>query len=215
MAVENHFRFLVLLPQKDGSGLGAVNRYYGLTFDGELVCRGIELRRRDSPPYVKRVQREAIEALLSCASGEEVSTHGVEKAQAVIEDACLQLRDGGVPEEELLISTALRRDPRDYKAKAPHVAAAEALEIAGKRMEAGSLVDYVYVDAGYGNPFRRVRPAGYGGGVDLEKYLDLVRGAGRSVLMPFEASEAGGGGGLRSMKLSAWMPGRAGGPRAG
>ncbi len=74
-------------------------------------------------------------------------------------------------------------------------------------------MDYVYVDASHGNPFRRVRPAGYGGGVDLEKYVDLVREAGRSVLMPFEAR--GGGEGLRRMKLSAWMPGRAGGPRAG
>ena len=215
MAVENHFRFLILLPQKGGSGLGAVNRYYGVTIDGELVCRGIELRRRDTPLFVKRVQRETLEALLSCATGKEVRTRGVEKAQAVITDACLRLRDGGVPEDELRISTALRRDPRDYKAKTPHVAAAEALEIAGKSMAVGSLVDYVYVDAGHGNPFRRVRPADYGGGVDLEKYVSLVREAGRSVLMPFEAPVAGGVGGLRSMRLSAWMPGRAGGPRAG
>jgi hypothetical protein len=82
-------------------------------------------------------------------------------------------------------------------------------------MEAGSLVDYVYVDAGHGNPFRRVRPAVYGGGVDVEKYVGLVREAGRSVLMPFDAPENEGGTGPRSMKLSAWMPGRTGGPKAG
>ena len=76
-------------------------------------------------------------------------------------------------------------------------------------------MDYVYVDAGHGNPFRRVRPAGYRGGVDLEKYVGLVREAGRSVLMSFGAPVSGGGWGLRSIKLSAWMPGRAGGPRAG
>jgi DNA polymerase elongation subunit (family B) len=215
MALENHFRFLVLLPQKDDSGLGAVNRYYGVTFDGELVCRGIELRRRDSPSYVKRTQREAIEALLSCGSSGEVHALGLERAQAVIEDACRRLRGGEVSEEELRISTALRRDTRDYRAKAPHVAAAEALEIAGEQMEVGGLVDYVYVDAGNGNPFRRVRPAVYRGGVDVEKYVGLVRAAGRSVLIPFDAPEYEGGRGSRSMKLSAWMPGRTGGPRAG
>jgi len=215
MALENHFRFLVLLPQKDDSGLGAVNRYYGVTFDGELVCRGIELRRRDSPPYVKRVQKKAIETLLSHGSPGEVSTLGVEGAQTVIAEACRLLREGSVPEEELRISTALRRSTRDYKARAPHVAAAEALEIAGNRMEAGSLVDYVYVDAEHDNPFRRVRPAAYGGSVDLEKYVDLVKSSGRSVLIPFEAREAGRGKGPRSMKLSAWMPRRARGPRDG
>jgi DNA polymerase elongation subunit (family B) len=215
MALENHFRLLVLLPQKDGSGLGAVNRYYGVTFDGELVCRGIELRRRDSPPYVKRVQREAIEALLSCDSPGEMLTWGLERAQAAIEDACRRLKEGEVPEEELRISTALRRDTKDYRAKAPHVAAAEAMEIAGNQMGAGSLVDYVYVDAGNDNPFRRVRPAVYGGGVDVDKYVSLVREAGRSVLLPFEAPETGGGGRPQSMKLSAWMPRWAGGPRTG
>jgi DNA polymerase elongation subunit (family B) len=215
MALENHFKFLVLLPQKDDPGLGAVNRYYGITSDGEIVCRGIELRRRDSPPYVKRTQREAIEALLSYGSPGEVHAQGVERARAVIEGACRRLREGGVSEEELRISTALRRDTRDYRVKAPHVAAAEALEIAGKQMEAGRLVDYVYVDAGHGNPFRRVRPAVYRGGVDVEKYVDLVREAGRSVLIPFEVCEAGGGRRPRSMKLSTWMPGRTGGPRTG
>ena len=48
-----------------------------------------------------------------------------------------------------------------------------------------------------------------------ELVIANMREVGRSVLMPFEAPVAGGRGGLRSMKLSAWMPGRAGGPEAG
>ena len=52
-------------------------------------------------------------------------------------------------------------------------------------MVKGSLIDYVYVDAGHANPFRRVRPAGRGSGYDAEKYVQLVREAGRSILMPF------------------------------
>jgi DNA polymerase-2 len=186
MAVENHFRFLVLLPQKGEPGIGAVNRYYGRTVDGGYVCRGIELRRRDASPYVARVQREAIEALLGPGSLKEVLTVGLSRAIGVVEEACRRLRRREVPQEELRASTALRREPGDYKAKLPHVAAAEALGMAGARVEAGSLVDYVYVDAGHRNPFRRVRPAGYRGGVDVDKYVELVREAGRSVLMPFD-----------------------------
>ncbi len=185
MAVENHFRFLVLLPQKGDPGVGAVNRYYGATVDGGYVCRGIELRRRDTPPYVARVQREAIEALLSCGSLEEVRTEGVRRALAVIDEACRRLRRGEVPPEELRVSTVLRRSLREYKARLPHVAAAEALDMAGESVEAGTLIDYVYVDAGHHNPLRRVRPAGCGRGVDVEKYVELVREAGRSILMPF------------------------------
>ncbi|UCD43773.1 MAG: hypothetical protein JSV27_06350 [Candidatus Bathyarchaeota archaeon] len=187
MAVENHFRFLVLLPQKGEREFGAINRYYGVTFDGDVVCRGIELRRRDTAPYVARTQMEAIRALLGCSDAGEVRALGVRRALRVIDDACLRLRRGDVPAEELRVSTALRREPREYKARLPHVAAAEALGMTGRRMEAGTLVDYVYVDAGHSNPFRRVRPASYGDEVDAEKYCQLVREAGRSILMPFEA----------------------------
>jgi DNA polymerase elongation subunit (family B) len=186
MAIENHFRFLVLLPQKGQLDIGAINRYYGITFEGELVCRGIELRRRDTAPYVAQVQRQAIEALLGCASATEVHSEGVRRALQVINDACLHLRRGEVLKKALKVSTALRREPRRYKARLPHVTAAEALGMTGKRMEAGTLVDYVYVNAGHSNPFRRVRPAAHGDEVDTEKYCQLVREAGRSVLMPFQ-----------------------------
>ncbi|MCW3978358.1 MAG: hypothetical protein NWF12_01295, partial [Candidatus Bathyarchaeota archaeon] len=192
MAVENHFRFLVLLPQKGEEGIGAVNRYYGRRTDGEYVCRGIELRRRDTCPYVARVQREAIRALLGWDTIEEVRTRGVISALTVVEDACSRLRRGDVPPDDLAVSTALRRSLRKYKAKLPHVAAAEALGIAGKRVETGNLVDFVYVDAGHHNPFRRVRPAGYEGEVDAEKYVDLVREAAKSILMPFGVDVHGG-----------------------
>lgn len=192
MAVEAHFRFLVLLPQKGEPGIGAVNRYYGRLADGGYKHRGIELRRRDTPPYVARVQGEAVEALLGCDTAEEVRTTGLERALAVIEGACRRIRAGEVPEEALRGSTLLRRELDEYKARLPHVAAAEALGMAGRRVGSGSVVDYVYVDAGHHNPYRRVRPAGYGGGVDAGKYVELVREAGRSVLMPFDPDLGGG-----------------------
>ena len=201
MAVENHFRYLVLLPQKGEEGIGAVNRYYGRRTDGEYVCRGIELRRRDTAPYVARVQREAIRALLDCDTVEDVRTEGVRGALDVIEEACDRLRRDEVPRGDLAVSTVLRRDLQEYKAKLPHVAAAEALGIAGKRVETGSLIDFVYVDAGHHNPFRRVRPAGYDGEVDAEKYVGLVREAGRSVLMPFDVDGVRGRGGKRPRNL--------------
>jgi DNA polymerase I len=200
MAVENHFRFLVLLPQKGEPGTGAVNRYYGATTAGSIVCRGIELRRRDTPPYVAGAQREAIEALLGCGTVEEVRTEGVRRALEVIEDACRRLRRGEVEEGELRASTVLRREPGEYKARLPHVAAAEALGMTGARVGSGAFIDYVYVDAGHRNPYRRVRPAGQGRSYDAGKYSELVREAGRSVLMPFDADLDAGG--LRATRLT-------------
>lgn len=193
MVVDNVFRFLVLLPQKAEPGLGAVNRYYGRTVEGGLDFRGIELRRRDTPPYVARVQREVIEALLGCESVEEVRSLGVRRALEVVDEAYRRLRNGEVPLEDLRVSTVLRRSPDSYRADLPHVAAAKALNMNGVEVKAGSLIDYLYVDAGNGNPFRRVKPACFEeGGIDMEKYVELVMKAALSVLKPFEiASQKG------------------------
>ncbi|MBW1932310.1 MAG: hypothetical protein JRI56_04670 [Deltaproteobacteria bacterium] len=50
----------------------------------------------------------------------------------------------------------------------------------------GSLIEFLYVDAGNLNPFRRVRPASFKqGGVDLIKYEGLVRDAAGTVLSVF------------------------------
>jgi DNA polymerase elongation subunit (family B) len=186
MAVENHFKYLVLLSQKGESNTGAANHYYGVTHEGKHVFRGIELRRRDTAPYVAETQRNAVEALLGCPSREMVLTVGLQRALEVLEEACSHLRRGEVPEEELKMRTYLRRDPKDYKARLPHVAAAEALSLTGRPVKRGTLIDYVYVDAGHSNPFRRVRPGKYGGPADMDKYVALVREAGRSILMPFQ-----------------------------
>jgi DNA polymerase elongation subunit (family B) len=192
MAVEDHFRFLVLLPQKGEQGIGAVNRYYGRLEDGGYKHRGIELRRRDTPPFVAKIQEEAIEALLDCDTANEVRITGLQRCLSVIEDACRRIRRGEVPEGELKGSTLLRKDLSEYKARLPHVAATEALGMAGQRVNSGSVVDYIYVDAGHHNPYRRVRPASYGGVIDTEKYVELVREAGRSILMPFGVDLLGG-----------------------
>ena len=187
MAVDNVFRLLVLLPKKAEAEIGALNRYYGVTLAGDVVCRGIELRRHNTPPYVAEAQMRVIEAILGCASAEEAATVGVQRAHDAVEEACAGLAEGSVPQEKLRVSTILRRSPAAYSTRPGHVTAAEALAMNGTRVEEDAVVDYLYVDAGSHNPFRRVKPAAYAGGrVDLGKYVDLVREAAESVLAPFE-----------------------------
>jgi len=185
ITVENHFRYLVLLPQKSGEDFGAINRYYGIRYDDKLVCRGIELRRRNTPKYISDFQREAIIALLNQSSTETVLSKGIEEVDKLLSIASRKLKQGLVPLEELEAKTILRRRPEKYKARLPHVAAAEALDINGDHVDRGSVVSYVYVDSEHSNPFRRVSPAGYQRRYDTKKYKRLLEEARRSILLPF------------------------------
>lgn len=185
ITVENHFRYLVLLPQKSGEEFGAINRYYGVRYDDELVCRGIELRRRNTPRFIADTQREAIKAFLSQDTMESVLTEGIPAVHSLIKNAFRRLKQGLVPMEQLEAKTILRRKPSRYKARLPHVAAAEALDINGDEVERGSVISYVYVDSEHSNPFRRVSPAGYQKRYDVKKYIKLLEEAERSILLPF------------------------------
>ena len=185
ITVENHFRYLVLLPQKSGEDFGAINRYYGVHYDGKQVCRGIELRRRNTPKYVSDFQREAITVLLNQSTPEEVLDKGIAEVDKLLALYTRRLKQGLVPVEELEAKTILRRSLERYKARLPHVAAAEALRINDKPVERGSVVSYVYVDSGHSNPFRRVSPAGYQRRYDEKKYQQLLAESRRSILLPF------------------------------
>ncbi|MCJ7732825.1 hypothetical protein MUP51_10965, partial [Candidatus Bathyarchaeota archaeon] len=189
ITVENHFKYLVLLPQKSGKEFGAINRFYGIRYDGELVCRGIELRRRNTAPFIADAQREAIKALLSKDSMEAVLTDGVQEVDKVIDKAARELKQGLVPISELEAKTILRRKPSEYKVRLPHVAAAEALGINGAEVDRGSVIGYVYVDSEHSNPFRRVSPAGFQKKFDYKKYAQLLEEARKSILLPFLKEE--------------------------
>ena len=60
LSLEYHYKFLVLLPLKADEKLEALKHYFGITYDGELVTRGIETRRHDSPKFIKDFQQEVL-----------------------------------------------------------------------------------------------------------------------------------------------------------
>jgi DNA polymerase elongation subunit (family B) len=185
ITLENHFKYLVLLPQKTFREFGAINRYYGIRYDGELICRGIELRRRNTPRFIASTQKEAIHLLLSQSSKEEVLTKGIEAVTNLILKASNELKHGRIPIHDLEAKTILRRRPLKYKVKLPHVAAAKTLEIHGNKVERGSLIKYIYIDSEHNNPFRRVSPSGYHKKYDSKKYIHLLKEAKKSILLPF------------------------------
>lgn len=44
----------MLLPLEADEKLEALKHYFGITYDGELVTRGIETRRHDTPNFIKK-----------------------------------------------------------------------------------------------------------------------------------------------------------------
>ena len=49
ISIDYHYKFLVLLPLEAVEKIEVLKHYFGITFDNELVVRGIEIRRHDIP----------------------------------------------------------------------------------------------------------------------------------------------------------------------
>ncbi|MFQ6053254.1 MAG: DNA polymerase domain-containing protein, partial [Candidatus Bathyarchaeia archaeon] len=108
--LDRHFKFLVLLPKTSDPRMEAANRYYGKLTDGSLFYRGIELRRHETPSFIKRFQEELMEVLFDAGSAEEVLERQLPEAMKLVEEACRKVSRGEVEPESLVVSKRLRRE---------------------------------------------------------------------------------------------------------
>lgn len=177
IALEGIYKWLVFLPSKE-SGVGVSNRFYGL-FDGEsrnFKIRGIELRRRDAPPLVKKFQAAALEILSGAANFKEfcLLLSGVED---LLEEYADMLNSGRCPARELVVRKSISVNPLAYSKKTDTAEAAHTLIAEGKTVNQGSRVDLVYVDA---PPVKAMPWAFFMRNpvpVDVKKYIKMLKNA--------------------------------------
>lgn len=189
IALDHHYRFLLLLPlESDPLGvMDAQKRYFGLLTDGKLVTRGIEIRRHDSPSFIKTFQTQLIRRLFAVDTVDAVKKEGLQNALSYIHRTLQAIARHEITPEELIISKILRKPLPTYTQQSPHVAAAQNLVQQGQHISDGDVIDFIYVNARHSNPLRRVLPTElcetpY---YDAEKYRDLILDAAETVLATF------------------------------
>jgi DNA polymerase I len=197
ISLDYHYKFLVLLPLEADEKIEALKHYFGITFDGEIITRGIETRRHDTSNFIKQFQYDLLHTLFSDRKdSSEVITKGYEDALLLVTQAIDKIMTGeGITQEDLMISKLLRLGAGDYKSIFPHVAAAIQLSTQGKSLMRGENIQYIYTNSKHKNPLCRVIPVlrhekevvtSY----DKEKYRDLLLDATETVLgfFGFDAS---------------------------
>ncbi len=189
IALDHHYRFLLLLPlESDPFGvMDAQKRYFGVLTDGKLVTRGIEIRRHDSPRFIKTFQTQLIRRLFAVDTVDAVKQEGLQNALSYIHRILHAVTRHEITPEELIISKILRKPLTTYTQQSPHVAAAQNSVQQGQDISDGDIIDFIYVNARHPNPRRRVSPTGlceipY---YDTEKYQELILDAAETVLATF------------------------------
>jgi DNA polymerase I len=169
--------------------LEALKHYFGYTYDGKLITRGIETRRHDSPEFIKQFQRQLLEILFDCEKSDDICDKTLEKAFHHLTTTIDQVMTGEINAKDLVISKQLGMDITKYKNLFPHVAAAiQSVNRNGKLPTRGKVIQYVYTNTEHNNPLNRVITAEnlpdkvqY----DREKYRELLLDAAENILAIF------------------------------
>jgi DNA polymerase elongation subunit (family B) len=190
ISIDYHYKFLVLLPLEADEKIEVLKHYFGITYEDELVVRGIETRRHDTPNFIKQFQTQLLYTLFDCKDSSEVVKKGYEDALLLVTQAIDKIMTGeGLAAEDLVISKLLRQDISKYKSLFPHVSAAIQLSNdTGKYPMKGDTIQYIYTNSQHNNPLCRVVPivventqeplSQY----DKEKYKEMILDAAETVL---------------------------------
>ncbi len=187
MTLEYHYKFLVLLYVEADEKLEARKHYYGLTYNSQLIARGIDTRRHDSPTFIKEFQMTLLLKLFDCKSSGDVLTTGYGNALLYITQSIDKIMNGEVPITDLVISKLLRQNIEKYTSLFPHVAAAIKLNLSGLVTNRGDNIQYIYTNSNHIDPLQRIAPAKLMSSevYDKQKYLEMLLDSAEAVLAVF------------------------------
>lgn len=184
--VEGHYKWIVFLPSKIND-VGTLNRYYGLFDNGEIKVRGVELRQKNSPVFLKNMQKEIID-VFSKANTKQEFLGLIPESIEVIKEYGKKIINHEFNQEDLVIKTCVSRDISEYRVNTLAKSAMIQLRKAGVEPEPGQSVRYVVCNEKTRNPWKRVCIAEYlenNDTIDVDFYLRQIAQYAESILIPF------------------------------
>jgi DNA polymerase-2 len=188
IALEGVYRWIVFLPSRQDERVPVANRYFGVFQDGSLKMRGIEARRRDTPPWITGIQLEILERLAKAPDASSLEDC-LPAILSLLRQRMDELRRGRVPLEQLLVSQGLSRGLEEYRTPSPAARAAAQLEAIGKYSKPGQRIRFLFTRGKPGVYAWDLPAAPDSRAVDVKRYRTLLLRAVASVLQPLGIGE--------------------------
>jgi DNA polymerase-2 len=142
IAMEGVFKWVAFPSSKRDARVPVPNQYFGAFIDGSLKYRGIELRRRDTTIWVRKIQLAVLEILAGADTPQELAER-VPQVLAFVEHAKHALKAGCVPHAELIVRQRLSRALDGYRSPSPAARAALQLQATGRVVAPGQSMQFL------------------------------------------------------------------------
>jgi len=188
IALDGIYRWIAFLSSRLDKRVPVANRYFGVFQDGSLKMRGIETRRKDTPPFIAQTQRTMLERLAKVQDANQLS-QALPELVHILRQCLADLRAYRIPIKQMLVSQKLSRTIEEYRTPSPAARAAAQLQAIGKITKPGQRVRFVYT---------RGKPGVYAWDLptppepailDIERYTTLLLRASSTVFQPFGVDE--------------------------
>jgi DNA polymerase-2 len=187
MSLEGVYNWILFPPSKTDPGIPTVGKYVGWYDHGELKVRGLEMRRRDTPGYVKHVQARLLDLLEDAGSINQIRI----RIPALIEEVRFylhELRQGRVDPRDLLIRRRVQKKNNEYRNNNLNALVVRDLASRGIQVQPGEIIEFIILDqTGKRDPRKARSLLTYQpeDGYDTEKYTEQVLKAVETLLAPF------------------------------
>lgn len=149
--LEGIYDWIVFVASK-AEDIGVPNRYYGKFKGGKIKLRGIDIRRSDTPDFIKEYQEEVIEILKRANGIKELC-----RLKIYIENITKKyegmLIDGEIPVVKMISTKTVSKDINLYQKKTDISETAGTLVKEGIKVNPGERLNIVYVEDYKGMPF--------------------------------------------------------------
>jgi DNA polymerase-2 len=187
VSFEGMYRWLLFPSSKTDPGIPTSGKYAGWYEHGEIKTRGIEVRRKDTPWFIKTMQARLLELMSEMKDVAEISA----RAPELIREAGFylnELRGGRVDPKQLVLRRRVQKEAGDYLTNNLSAMVVRELAQFGVTVKAGEVIDYIIVDqTGKRDPQKAKSLLTYQhwDGYDIEKYTEFLLKAVETLLSPF------------------------------
>jgi len=176
ISFEGMYKWILFPNSRTDPEIPVANRYVGAYTNGELKVRGLEVRRGDTPLFVRKVQADVLELMTNASTIKELKLMIPEIIQ-VIKMHLEKLRAGRVEPLELVIRRTISKEADEYENSNLEAIVAKAMAEAGVALKPGETAEYIIIDStgkrypGKAKPFLFYQPED---GYDTYKYTEFV-----------------------------------------
>lgn len=186
ISLEGTYDWILFPASKMDPVLPTANRYVGWYHHGELKVRGIEMRRRDTPRFIKNMQTEMFERMSHARSVTDIAA-ALPDLLEIVHRFLTILRSGHADPMDLVIRRHISQEANDYTNNSINALVAKMVDELGVHLAPGELLEYIIIDQSGKKRPEKAKPLAlyaFEDGYDIEKYTELLLKAAETILLP-------------------------------